>query len=167
MKPVCHSLVIALVVSSLDYCNTLLLDLPEYHLTRLQKIYNRAACLVVHTLVSPHITSVLKHLHWLPLRQCIVFKVLVFCNKAFHDLAPEYLSHLLHPRTHNSRLRQLHDKLQLAVTPASKSIGRRAFCLTGPIIWNKLPLTLRDALSLTLFNRHLKTYLFKRTYDAN
>ena len=37
-KRVCQSLVIALVVSSLDYCHALLLEIPEYHLTPLQKI---------------------------------------------------------------------------------------------------------------------------------
>ena len=57
--------------------------------------------------------------------------------------------------------------IQLAITPASKSIGRRAFGVTGPIIWNEPTPTLRDAPSLTLFKRHLKTYLFKRTYGAN
>ena len=166
-KHVCHSLVIALVVSSLDFCNALLQDLPEYQLTRLQKIHNRAARLVVFTPVSSHITPVLEQLHWLTVRQRIVFKVLVFIYKALHDLAPEYLSHLLHPRTRNPRLRQLHDRLQPAVTPASISIGRRGFDVTGPIIWNELSLTLRDAPSLALFKRHLKTYLFKRTYGAN
>ena len=62
---VCHSLVIALVISSLDYCNALLLDLPEYQLTRLQKIHNRAARLVVLTSASSHTTPVLEQLHWL------------------------------------------------------------------------------------------------------
>ena len=100
-KHVCHSLVIAVVVSSLDYCNALLLDLPEHQLTRLQKIHNRAARLVVLTPVSSHITPVLEQLHWLTVRQRIVLKVLVFIYKALHDLAPEYLSHLLHPRTRN------------------------------------------------------------------
>ncbi|KAI0215724.1 hypothetical protein LSAT2_032215, partial [Lamellibrachia satsuma] len=62
-KRVCHSLVIALVVSSLDYCNALLLEIPEYHLTRLQKTHNRAARLVVLTPISAHITPVLVDLH--------------------------------------------------------------------------------------------------------
>ena len=65
-KRVCQSLVIALVVLSLDYCKALLLDIPEYHLTHFQKIHNRAACLVVLTPISAHITSVLEDLHWLP-----------------------------------------------------------------------------------------------------
>ena len=112
-----------------------------------------------HTCIFSHMTPVLEQLHWLPVRQRVVFKVLVFIYKALHDLASEYLSPLLHPRTRNPRLRQLYDKRQLAVTPASKSIGRRVLGVTGPIIWNELPLTLRDAPSLALFKSHLKTFI--------
>ena len=77
MKHVCHSLVIAVVVSNLDCCSALLLVLP-YHLTRLQKIHNRAVCMVVLRPISAHITPVLVDLHWLPIGQCITFKVLVY-----------------------------------------------------------------------------------------
>jgi len=59
---------------------------------------------------------VLEQLHWLPVRQRIVFKVLGFHYKALHDMALEYPACLLHPQTHNPRLRLLHDKLQLAVS---------------------------------------------------
>ena len=55
------------------------MDLLEYHLTRLQKIHNRAARLVVLTVLTPvssHITPVLEQLHWLPVRQRIVSKYL-------------------------------------------------------------------------------------------
>ena len=52
MKCVCHTLVIALIFFNLDYCNTLLLDLLEYYVTRLQNNHNRAARLVVLTPIS-------------------------------------------------------------------------------------------------------------------
>ena len=55
-KRVCHSLVIALVVSSLDYCNALMLDVPAYHLTRLQKMHNTAARLWLFLHLFLHIS---------------------------------------------------------------------------------------------------------------
>ena len=61
-KNVCHSLVIALVVSSLDYCNALVLDLPEYQLKLLQNIHKGAARLAVLTPVSSHIKPVIEQL---------------------------------------------------------------------------------------------------------
>ena len=149
---VCHSFVIALVISSFDYCNALLLELPQYHLTRLQKMHNIAAPWLF-SLLSLHTSRQYSN----NCTGCLPYNALslkYFCS----FIPPEYLSHMLHPRT-----RQLYNKLQLAVTPASTSIGRRAFGVTGPIIWNELPLKLRGAPSLTLFKRHLKTLLCKRT----
>jgi len=39
--------------------------------------------------------------------------------------------------------------------------GRRAFSFAGPRAWNSLPEYLRQASSLSVFKRSLKTYLFK------
>ena len=39
----CSQLIHALVTVRMDYCNSLLYDLPEYSLDRLQKILNTAA----------------------------------------------------------------------------------------------------------------------------
>ena len=80
------------------------------------------------------------------------------------DLAPTYLSDLLNQKTRNPWLRQLYGGLQPAVQPASKSIGRRGFRTTGPVHWNALPLSLRDAPSLALLKRKLKTHLFQCAY---
>ena len=40
-----------------------------------------------------------------------------------------------------------------------KTFGDRAFTVTGPIIWNSLPLSLRTAGSVAIFKKHLKTFL--------
>ena len=105
-------------------------------------------------------TPVLVDLPWLPIRQCMKLKVLAYLYKAMHDLAPTYLSELLNQRTRHPRLWQLHDHQQLVVPPVSKSISRRGFGTIGPTHWNTLPLSLRDAPSLT-FKRKLKTHLFQ------
>ena len=40
-------------------------------------------------------------------------------------------------------------------------LGKRAFSVAAPIIWNELPTTLKYCESLASFRKHLKTYLFK------
>ena len=52
-----------------------------------------------HETHRPHnlITPVLKHLHWLPVRDRIAFKVLVITYKSLHGMAPLYLSALTVP----------------------------------------------------------------------
>ena len=51
-----HSLVSALVLSRLDYCNSLLVDLPLTHIQRLQSVQNAAARLIFNRRRCDHIT---------------------------------------------------------------------------------------------------------------
>ena len=44
------------------------------------------------------------------------------------------------------------------------SYGGRAFSVAAPLLWNSLPQHVRDAESLDIFKRHLKTVLFKRAF---
>ena len=57
-------LVNALVISHLDYCNSLLYGLPSYELSKLQRVQNTAARLIVGARRSDHMTPILRDLHW-------------------------------------------------------------------------------------------------------
>ncbi|XP_039632679.1 homeodomain-interacting protein kinase 2-like [Perca fluviatilis] len=46
-----------------------------------------------------HIPPALIHLHWLPIKSRITYKILLFTYKLLHALVPQYLSDLLHPYT--------------------------------------------------------------------
>jgi len=54
-----HSVVSALVLSRLDYCNSLLIDLPLTHIQRLQSVQNAAARLIFNLRRCNHITDAL------------------------------------------------------------------------------------------------------------
>ena len=65
----------AFVTAKLDSCNSLLYDLPQHLISRLQSIQNTRARVVTRTRKYHHITPVLKQLHWPPVRYCIVYKI--------------------------------------------------------------------------------------------
>ena len=62
-------LVSCFVLSHLDYCNSLLADLPTESINKLQNVQNCAGCLDLSMKKREHITPVLKNLHWLPISQ--------------------------------------------------------------------------------------------------
>ena len=72
----CQKPIHTFVTSRENSCNSILYGLPEYFLSKLQKIQNTAARLVSKTKKSDHITPVLAALHWLRIKYRIVFKIL-------------------------------------------------------------------------------------------
>ena len=81
------------ISSKLDYCNSLYYNLPAVSLDRLQKVKNALARVVVPFVRRHHhITSTLKNLHWLPIRQRISFKIAAITFKALKNKQPSYLS---------------------------------------------------------------------------
>ena len=69
--------------------------LPDSHISKLQRTQNSAARLVTRTRFSDHITPVLRDVHWLPVKFCIMYKILLLTYKCLHGAAPEYLTDLI------------------------------------------------------------------------
>ncbi len=86
-----ETLIHAFMTLRLDYCNALLGACSARLINKLQLVQNAAA----RTKKYDHISPVLSTLHWLPIKHCIHFKILLITYKALNGLAPQYLSELL------------------------------------------------------------------------
>ena len=85
----------SLVLTHLDYSNSILCGLPKKSLLRLQRIENWAAKVVLHRDKYSSSTEALIILHWLPIKERIDYKILCLIYKSINGMAPEYLSSLL------------------------------------------------------------------------
>ena len=149
----------AFVTSRLDYCNSLLVNLPTSQIFRLQRVQNNASRLITRTGRHDHITPVLMGLHWLSVASRIHFKVLVLAYRCIKGLAPTYLAEPLHIRTPDGHLRKDYaPTLHQCIT--KKSIGESAFGTTALRLWNSLPADIRNSKTLTIFRTFLETHLF-------
>ena len=61
-------LILAIIMSLIDYCNSALAGLPQSTLAPLQRVQNAAARLVFELGATEHVTPSLLQLHWLPVR---------------------------------------------------------------------------------------------------
>ncbi len=135
----------AFMTSRLYYCNALLGGCSARLINKLQLVQNAAARVLSRTRKYDHISPVLSTLHWLPIKHCIDFKILLMTYKALNGLAPQYLSELL---SHYSPSRPLSSQNsgRLIIPRISKSTaGGRSFSYLAPKLWNNLPNTVREA----------------------
>ena len=60
----CHNIVRTLILSKLDYCNSLLYGIDKKHLNRLQVLQNKCARLILKQPSRTHASPLLQSLHW-------------------------------------------------------------------------------------------------------
>ena len=166
-RPRFQSLVMALVLSRLDFGNAVLASLPSVQLHRLQSVLNASARLICGLGRFDHITGALRSLHWLCARERIQFKLALLTFRALHGLAPRYIATSLCRISDVECRRRLRsaDGCRLIVPFHRLQLGASAFPVAGPATWNSLPADVTGAPSLTAFRRLLKTHLFNLSYS--
>ena len=87
--------------------------------------------------------------------------------KAQHDLSPIYITEMMKLTSMIPRRQDLRSasRCNLIIPKHRTTFAEHAYIITGPMAWNRLPQTIREAPSLTTFRRLLKTYLFETAYS--
>ena len=95
--------------------------MPDQSLNRLQRIVNTAARILCRIPKFGHISVTLMDLHWLPVQQRVLFKVLILTYQAYHKTAPSYLCDLITPYSNSSSLRSNNQLLLASCQPRTNS----------------------------------------------
>ena len=160
-------------MSHLDYCNSVLVGLPDMDISKMQCIQNIAAKMVVLNNVvmkDSNSRSILVKLHWLPINRRIEYKILTLVHKCLSSGAPEYLSKLLIEYPYAERRQELRSQHQARrlVEPKTKrkTFAARSVSCVGLKWWNRLPNALKTIKNAKEFKNKLKTYLYKEVYNS-
>ena len=154
----------AFVTSRIDMYNSTLFGLPNVQIQRIQKVLNAAARMITRQRLSDHITPTLQQLHWLPVKQRIVFKILTLTFKVLSGECPAYLSDLVNLQQARRTGLRSGDYKKLFERRCRRQWGDRSFAAAAPRLWNTLPLAVKESQSLDTFKKNLKSHLFERSF---
>ena len=147
-----------LFMSYLTYLIPLYGGCPEYLLSALQILQNRAARLATKSSWYTASAQMLQQLGWLSVRQMIVFHSLVLVFKTRMNQKPAYLySQVSAQFSVNTRLAVSHGIRETRRTQSE--IGRKSFFPRTIKQWNSLPADVRSATSLGKFKMKLKSWV--------
>ena len=166
-SPATATLVSALVLSRIDYCNSLLFGFSHDVTSHLQRIQNYAARVILRLPNSSNITIHLKSLHWLPVNVKITYKIACLCYHCHSSTVPSYVADMLQKTpSHTRNTRSSSYTMPLLNRPAhsKETLGDRSFSFASSYVWNSIPNDVRCAPSLSSSTSRLKTYLFRSVY---
>ena len=132
---------------------------------KIQRVQSTAARLVLRIRRHDHITPALEELHWLPVQQRVIYKLLLLTYKALHQCAPVFISDIIRRYVPSRSLRSASETRLLLPKSLLKTYGDRSFAYAAPFLWNNLPVDIRNAPSVEVFKSKLKTQLFKQAFD--
>ena len=150
-------LVTNLILSTVDYCNILLLGATDKDLRPLRLILNRAIRFILSVKFRDHITPYYKRLHFLPIRLRIKFKACLIAHKVFYGQSPIYLQEEFVKYSPTRVLREGtgRDIFMFDQDPKDQRLSSRI-----KREWNTLQLNTRKCDTLSLFKSKLKSELF-------
>ena len=157
------SLIRCLVLSRVDNCNNTLYCTTNVQEGRLQRLMNRSARIALNISLPNQLTHSyknLQHLHWLPIKYRINFKIATTTFKTLTTSQPSYLRDLIIIQNNNKQLRSS-SATTLIKHHTSTKIAQRAFSHSSPAVWNALPTYIRNSTSLSSFKVKLKTHYFQ------
>ena len=153
-----------MIISRLDYCNSVFAGLQADQVARLQRLQNNAARLIMEKRKRDHVTPLLKELHWLPVKFRCQYKIATLAYRHFEGSLPSHLSSSLCTYELSRPLGSSTERLFWIPKRNLKSFGERSFSFMAPSVWNSLPADLRNLPALSQLKSHLKTFLFTQAF---
>jgi hypothetical protein len=148
----------SLILPYLTYCNMVWINASQYRLRKLIVLQKRVVRLIGKANRFDHSSLLFKQCKTLKVLDIGIFQKLVFIYKFTMNLLPEnfrdYFPAIAAVHTHYTR-----GSNGLIVPFARTNIKKNSISVSGPYLWNKLPINIRASQSLYIFKSRLKSFI--------
>ena len=164
-------LYLALVRSQFEHCSIIWRPQTKSLMSKLENLQKRAVKWILgeeYTSYSDYMyVQKCRQLNFLPLSARFDFLDILFFYKVVRRFVPVEIPPYLSPHVDNRRLRNCHlDHLcySCSITPSSDSGAfARSFFYRTHLMWNRIPITIREIMELNDFKDKLCKYLWTQT----
>ena len=149
----------AIVLPHFTYCDIIWASSDETNISRLQKLQNTCARVILNDNRRSHVQPMLDSLSWMPIIDLIKYHTLVAVYKCTHGLVPSYLHNTFMQisRIHSYSTRQA-NLAHLYTRKPKLTKFKRSFTYRGVTLWNELPEHIRNTEILNYFKTKLTTF---------
>ena len=158
-------LVSSLVLSHLDYCSLVYLDMTRELQNKLQILQNSCVTYVTSAKKNEHISPYRNKLEWLDLRERRAYFAAVLMYKVINLDQPVYLAHLFQ-KCQNRTLSRTHCG-ELIVPSSRTDVGLDSFWSQGTRLWNSIPRDIKNVSSASKLKAAFRKYLMQRSGDVD
>jgi hypothetical protein len=157
-----RNLVLAMVISRVNYCVALLYGASDKVLRKLQRVTN--TCMKIIGRDRNVSVNVKADCALMSIKKRIYLRIAMLTYNAINLSVPSYLASMVH-RPHPQAITGLRSSAQnqLPVSRTHTETGKRAFTLSSSHVWNSLPKNARTGVSYDVFRR----IVIKHIIDCN
>ena len=150
----------SLVQPHFDYCNVVWGNCSKNLSSKLQKLQNRAARVLTFSNYDCSTSELFQNLKWSKLvHQRTVSKAMMM-HSIVNNTAPEYLTSRFFRRCDLTSYNLRENEYKLAVPQPRTRFYKRSLSYRGSVLWNSLPLEVRQLTSPSIFKEKKKEINF-------
>lgn len=153
-------LVTNLILTTIDYCNILLLGATSKDLRPLKLMINKTVRFIYDLKFRTHVSPFLKKAHFLPISKRITFKACLLGFKILNNQAPEYFLNdfpKFVPLAYSLRPDSGRDSFMFSES-LQENLSNNLFSKIKRE-WNMLPFEIRSLSNISSFKKRLKSFL--------
>lgn len=148
----------SIIAPHFEYCATLLVDMGETQLNKLQVAQNRAMRVILQCNRYTKIEHMLQALQFMSIKQRLHYNVCIFIFKILHNLAPNNLSDRLEMISRKDGRKTRQDGT-IAIKFCKTRSAQKSICYEGVKLYNALPAEIRSCERIDMFKRMLKEHI--------